>query len=310
MVPTQQVLLLALLGLSTASASHAVAFRTQKHNQLSKAKELAKDIVCPAPIFVAECTDSGSCFCVCKDKETCPSTAKILDPVEAAKLAKEAFQWVENGSPYSLAQYGGKDIVCPAPIFVAECTDSACFCVCKDKETCPSTAKILDPAEAAKMFKDAVQWVENGSPWTKAALLQSGATGQGREIVCPAPIFVAECTDSGTCFCVCKDKETCPSTAKILDPVEAAKLAKEAFQWVENGSPYSLAQYGGKDIVCPAPIFVAECTESTCFCVCKDKETCPSTAKILDPAEAAKMFKEAVQWVENGSPYKALLQLK
>jgi len=302
---------LALLGLGVVSASQhvlgVVSFRAQKRTY---ARQLAKDIVCPAPIFVAECTDSGTCFCVCKDKETCPSTAKILDPEEAAKLAKEAFQWVENGSPYSLAQFGGKDIVCPAPIFVAECTESACFCVCKDKETCPSTAKILDPEEAAKLFKEAVQWVENGAPYTKAALLQSGSQGQDHEIVCPAPIFVAECTDSGTCFCVCKDKETCPSTAKILDPEEAAKLAKEAFQWVENGAPYSLAQLGGKDIVCPAPIFVAECTDSTCFCVCKDKATCPSLAKILPPEEAAKLFKEAVQWVENGAPYKSYLQLK
>jgi len=306
---TQQVLCVALLGLSTVAASvtGAVSFRIQKHNKIS-AKELAKDIVCPAPIFVAECTDSGTCFCVCKDKETCPSTAKILDPAEAAKLAKEAFQWVENGAPYSLAQYGGKDIVCPAPIFVAECTDSGtCFCVCKDKETCPSLAKILPPEEAAKLFKEAVQWVENGAPYG-SALLQSGVTKvTSKDIVCPAPIFVAECTDSGTCFCVCKDKETCPSTAKILDPVEAAKLAKEAFQWVENGAPYSLAQTNGRDIVCPAPIFVAECTDSgTCFCVCKDKETCPSLAKILPPEEAAKLFKEAVQWVENGAPYKLL----
>jgi len=311
MARTQQVMFLALLGLGVVSASQhvlgVVSFRAQKRTY---ARQLAKDIVCPAPIFVAECTDSGTCFCVCKDKETCPSTAKILDPEEAAKLAKEAFQWVENGSPYSLAQFGGKDIVCPAPIFVAECTESACFCVCKDKETCPSTAKILDPEEAAKLFKEAVQWVENGAPYTKAALLQSGSRGQDREIVCPAPIFVAECTDSGTCFCVCKDKETCPSTAKILDPEEAAKLAKEAFQWVENGAPYSLAQLGGKDIVCPAPIFVAECTDSTCFCVCKDKATCPSLAKILPPEEAAKLFKEAVQWVENGAPYKSYLQLK
>merc|ERR1719161_3045941 len=116
----------------------------------------------------------------------------------------------------------------------------------------------------------------------------------GRDIKCPAPIFVAECTDDGTCFCVCKDKETCPSTALILDPEAAAKLSKEAIQWVQNGAPYSLsqvngpsyslAQFGSREIKCPAPIFVAECKDDgTCFCVCKDKETCPSTAIILDP---------------------------
>merc|ERR1719359_2594932 len=164
------------------------------------------------------------------------------------------------------------------------------------------------------MFKEAVQWVENGSPWSLAQIpgSKTGASlaqvDQGT-IKCPAPIFVAECTEGGTCFCVCKDPATCPSTAKILDPVEAAKLFKEAVQWVENGSPYSLAQFGGKEIVCPAPIFVAECTDSgTCFCVCKDKETCPSLAIILPPEEAAAKFKEAVQWVENGAPYDMFLQ--
>merc|ERR1719159_1808718 len=259
-------------------------------------------------MFVPEATETGIEVCVCKDTEEkkCPSTVKVLDPVEAAKLAKEAFQWVENGSPYSLLQNNGREIKCPAPIFVAECTDDGtCFCVCKDKATCPSLAIILEPEEAAKKFQEAYEWVKNGAPYS---LAQYGGHGQGRDVVCPAPIFVPETLDTGITVCVCKDKETCPSTAKILDPEEAAKLAAEAFQWVENGAPYSLAQFGGQDIVCPAPIFVAECTDSgTCFCVCKDKATCPSTAKILDPEEAAKLFKEAVQWVENGAPYKMLL---
>jgi len=298
MAHIQQVIFLALLGFNLAAASHAVSFRVHKHKTLSKAEQLEKDIKCPAPIFVAECTDDGTCFCVCKDKETCPSTALVLEPEAAAALAKEAIEWVKNGAPYSLLQSNGQDIKCPAPIFVAECKeDGTCFCVCKDKETCPSTAIILDPAEAAKLANEAIQWVKNGAPYSLAQV-------SGKDIQCPAPIFVAECKDDGTCFCVCKDKETCPSTALVLDPEAAAAMAKEAIQWVKNGAPYSFAQIGNKEIKCPAPIFVAECKEDgTCFCVCKDKETCPSTAIILDPAEAAKLCKEAVQWVQNGAPY-------
>jgi len=313
MVHTQQVLCLALLGLNVVTASHAAVFRVQKHDVISRAKQLAKDVVCPAPIFVAECTDQGTCFCVCKDKETCPSTAKILDPEEAAKLAKEAFQWVENGAPYSLAQYGGREIKCPAPIFVAECTDDGtCFCVCKDKETCPSLAIILEPEEAAAKFQEAYEWVKNGAPYS---LTQTGGHGQGGEVVCPAPVFVPETLETGITICVCKLGDKCPSTVKVLDPAEAAKLAQEAFQWVENGAPYSLAQYGSREIKCPAPIFVAECTDDgTCFCVCKDKATCPSLAIILEPEEAAKKFQEAYEWVKNGAPYsfaqKVMLQLK
>merc|ERR1719421_637496 len=202
MAQAQQVLCLALLSLYGASASQAVSFRVQKHDAISRAKELAKEIKCPAPIFVAECTDDGTCFCVCKDKETCPSLAIILEP-----------------------------------------------------------------EEAAKKFQEAYEWVKNGSPWTKAALLQAGAQGQGREVVCPAPVFVPETLDTGITVCVCKLGDKCPSTVKVLDPEEAAKLAQEAFQWVENGAPYSLAQFGGREIKCPAPIFVAECTDDgTCFC--------------------------------------------
>jgi len=304
MARVQQVLFLVLLGLTEASASHALSLRNVKPKQRAQAK-LVQEIKCPAPIFAAECKPDGTCFCVCKDKETCPSTAIILDPEEAAKLSKQYIQWVKNGAPYSLAQIGGTEIQCPAPIFVAECKDDGtCFCVCKDKETCPSTALVLDPAEAAKLAKEAFQWVENGAPYSLAQVT-------GKEITCPAPIFVAECKDDGTCFCVCKDKETCPSTAIILDPVEAAKLANEAIQWVKNGAPYSLAQVGGSEIKCPAPIFLAECRDDgTCFCVCKDKKKCPSTALVLDPAEAAKLSKEYIQWVKNGAPYGTLLELK
>jgi CRISPR/Cas system-associated endoribonuclease Cas2 len=264
-----------------------------------------KDIKCPAPIFVAECKDDGTCFCVCMDKEKCPSTALILEPAEAAKLAKEAIEWVKNGAPYSMVQLDNQDIKCPAPIFVAECKDDGtCFCVCKDKETCPSTALILEPAEAAKLCKEAIQWVQNGAPYS---LTQ--AQGTVMDITCPAPIFVAECKSDGTCFCVCKDKETCPSTALILEPAAAAKLAKEAIEWVKNGAPYSFAQVSGNDIKCPAPIFVAECKDDgTCFCVCKDKAKCPSTVLILEPAEAAKLAKEAIEWVKNGAPY-SMVQL-
>jgi len=309
MAYSQQVIFFAFLGLHIAAASTAVSYRVHKHDTISKkslkAKQLEKEIVCPAPIFVAECGDDGTCFCVCKDEKECPSTALVLEPEQAAKLAQEAFQWVENGAPYSLMQVSGKEIKCPAPIFVAECKDDGtCFCVCKDKETCPSTAIILDPAEAAKLCNEAVQWVKNGAPYSLAQKTN------GKDITCPAPIFVAECKDDGTCFCVCKDKETCPSTALVLEPEQAAKMAQEAFQWVENGAPYSLAQFGSKEIKCPAPIFVAECKDDgTCFCVCKDKETCPSTAIILDPVEAAKLANEAIQWVKNGAPY-SLAQAK
>merc|ERR1719159_990646 len=226
-------------------------------------------------MFVPEATETGIEVCVCKDTEEkkCPSTVKVLDPVEAAKLAKEAFQWVENGSPYSLLQNNGREIKCPAPIFVAECTDDGtCFCVCKDKATCPSLAIILEPEEAAKKFQEAYEWVKNGSPWgallQRAALLQSGADSQDRDVVCPAPVFVPETLETGITICVCKLGDKCPSTVKVLDPEEAAKLAQEAFQWVENGAPYSLAQFGGREIKCPAPIFVAECTDDgTCFCL-------------------------------------------
>jgi len=317
---TQQVICLALLGLNAVAASNAVSFRVQKHSQ---SKQVAKEVVCPAPVFVPETLETGITICVCKLGDKCPSTVKVLDPEEAAKLAQEAFQWVENGAPYSLAQFGGREIKCPAPIFVAECTDDGtCFCVCKDKETCPSLAIILEPEEAAKKFQEAYEWVKNGSPWgallqrgallqsTKAALLQSGANSQDRDVVCPAPVFVPETLETGITICVCKLGDKCPSTVKVLDPEEAAKLAQEAFQWVENGAPYSLAQFGGREIKCPAPIFVAECTDDgTCFCVCKDKETCPSLAIILPPEEAAAKFQEAYEWVKNGAPYD-FVQLK
>merc|ERR1719262_1237584 len=105
--------------------------------------------------------------------------------------------------PYSLVQgtNGNGDIKCPAPVFVAECTDKGtCFCVCKDPETCPSTAKVLIPEEAAKLFKEAVQWVNNGSPWSLAQIPSKPGTSLAQvnqgEIKCPAPVFVAQCTDA------------------------------------------------------------------------------------------------------------------
>merc|ERR1719335_2100092 len=50
-------------------------------------------------------------------------------------------------------------------------------------------------------------------------------------------MFTPETLETGITVCVCVETEEkkCSSTVKVLDPVEAAKLAKEAFQWVENG---------------------------------------------------------------------------
>jgi len=59
----------------------------------------AKDIQCPAPLFVADCNSAGFCVCVCKDPDNCPSTVETLSAEEAAKQAAEAHAWNEAGGP-------------------------------------------------------------------------------------------------------------------------------------------------------------------------------------------------------------------
>merc|ERR1719456_1855871 len=165
-------------------------------------------LVCPAPIFVPD----GQ-FCVCKDDATCPSTAKVWTPAAAAELAAEYQAWHKSGGVNAALMQKVPGLVCPAPIFVAE----GQFCVCKDDATCPSTAKVWTPAEAASVAAEYQAWHKSGGV---NAFMQKGP------LVCPAPIFVPDGQ-----FCVCKDDATCPSTAKVWTPEEAASVAAEYQAW-------------------------------------------------------------------------------
>merc|ERR1719443_895081 len=89
--------LAALLGFASAR----IMLRTAKGGNIGQQMGKAK-IVCPAPHFVEECNDSGTCFCVCKDPESpdCPSTMYVPTPEEAAAKFKEAIEWKNAAFPY------------------------------------------------------------------------------------------------------------------------------------------------------------------------------------------------------------------
>ena len=129
----------------------------------------AKDIQCPAPLFVADCNEAGFCVCVCKDPDNCPSTVETLSPEEAAKQAAEAHAWNEAGGPnakgasFIQLEKDEGPLRCPAPLFVAE----GQFCVCKDPENCPSTAETLTPEQAAQLAAEAHTWNQSGAPGTR-----------------------------------------------------------------------------------------------------------------------------------------------
>merc|ERR550514_2276417 len=103
MARAQILALIAVLSLAYCSAR--VTLRTTKSQgagAVSVQQTGTAKIVCPAPHFVEECNDKGTCFCVCKDPESpdCPSTKYVPTPEEAAEKFKEAIEWKNAAFPY------------------------------------------------------------------------------------------------------------------------------------------------------------------------------------------------------------------
>merc|ERR1719213_732201 len=101
MARSQVFALIALVSLVPALAS--CSLRTAKTHGSNVGQHSGKaKIVCPAPHFIEECNDSGTCFCVCKDPESpdCPSTMYVPTPEEAAAKFKEAIEWKNAAFPY------------------------------------------------------------------------------------------------------------------------------------------------------------------------------------------------------------------